>query len=132
MAWQYVENAGIQFILSGFVILMLLVSTASAQSVRGDVPRYLLPQHPYLEKSVRLPDRSSVADEFAGGFSTNLVAEPAASHRWQTTSQCPLPPASAFALQANLHKFLDTWPTPGITAARDEPPDGELTDEDLM
>jgi hypothetical protein len=132
MAWQYVENAGIRFILPGLVTLMLLVSMASAQSVRGDVPQDLLPQHPILEKSVRLSDRPSEADQPALVFSTNLVAEPAASHWWQATSHSPLPPASAFSLQADLGKFLDTWPTPGTTVARDEPPDGELTDEDLM
>jgi hypothetical protein len=132
MAWQYVENAGIRFILPGLVTLMLFVSMASAQSVRGDAPQDLLPQHPYLGNSVRLPDRSSVADEPALGFSTHLAAESAASHWWQTTPYSPLPPASSFALQANLRKFLDTWPTPGTTVARNVPPDGELTDEDLM
>lgn len=132
MTWQYGENAGIRFILPGLVALMLLVSMAPAQSVRGDAPQDLSPQHHYLDNSVRLPDRPSLADAPALGFSTNLVAEPAASHWWQTTSQSPLPPASAFTLQANLRKFLDTWPTPGTTVPRDEPPDGVLTDEDLM
>jgi len=125
MAWQYRENAGIRFILPGLAILMLLVSMASAKSVRGDATQDLLPQHPYLVES-------SVADESAVGFSTNLVTESATSHWRQTTSQPLLPPVSAFALQANLRKFLDTWPTPGSTVARDEPPDEELTDEDLM
>jgi hypothetical protein len=114
------------------VILMLLVSLASAQSVRVNAPQDSLPQHPYLKELVRLPDRPSVIDEPALGFSTNLVAKPAASHWWQTSSRCPLPPASAFALQADLRKFLDTWPTPGTTVALDEPPDGELADDDLM
>ncbi|MFA4904037.1 MAG: hypothetical protein WC600_14990 [Desulfobaccales bacterium] len=130
MAWQYVENVRIRFILTGLVTLMLLVSMASAQSVRGDAPQDLLPQPPCLEKSIRPPDRPSVADESAIG--TNFGTEPAASHRFQATSLSPLPPASAFALQADLRKFLDTWPTPGTTVARNEPPDGELTDEDLM
>ena len=30
-------------------------------------------------------------------------------------SGCPLPPVSAFALQTNLRKYLETWPTPGST-----------------
>lgn len=132
MAWQYLENTGIRFILPGLVTLMLLVSMASAQSVRADGPQDLLPQPPYPEKFVRLPDRPSVADQPALSFSNNLVAEPPASRWWLATSQPPLPPASAFALQANLRKFLYTWPTPGTTVARDEPPDGELADEDLM
>jgi hypothetical protein len=130
MAWQYVKNVRIRFIFTGLVTLMLFVSMASAQSVRGDAPQDLFPQPPSLEQSVPLPDRPSVADESAIG--TNLGTEPAASHRFQTTSQSPLLPASAFALQADLRKFLDTWPAPGTTVARDEPPDEELIDEDLM
>jgi hypothetical protein len=35
--------------------------------------------------------------------------------------QCPLPPASAFSLQTNLRKYLETWPTPGSTATEDWP-----------
>ena len=136
MAWHDVENTGIaacfRFILPALVILMLLVSMALAQPVRGDVPQDLLLQHHYPDNSVRLPDRPAAADQPASGFSTNLVAEPTASRWWQTTSRSPLPPASVFALQTNLSKFLDTWPTPGATVARDEPPDGELADEDLM
>jgi hypothetical protein len=31
-------------------------------------------------------------------------------------SGCPLPPVSAFSLQTNLRKYLETWPTPGSTA----------------
>jgi hypothetical protein len=132
MSWQYAEKVGIRFILPGLVILMLLVSLASAQSVRENAPQDLLPQHPYLEEPVRLSDRPSVAGEPTLGFSTNLVAEPSVSHWWRTSSQSPFPHASAFALQTNLSKFLDTWPAPGTTVARDEPPDGELTDDDLM
>jgi hypothetical protein len=43
------------------------------------------------------------------------VASPPAPERlpWQ----CPLPPASAFSLQTNLCRYLETWPTPGSTAA---------------
>ena len=36
-------------------------------------------------------------------------------------SQCPLPPVSAFSLQTNLLKYLDTWPTPGATTTGDWP-----------
>ena len=36
-------------------------------------------------------------------------------------SRCPLPPVSAFHLQANLRKYLETWPTPGSTATEDWP-----------
>ena len=30
-------------------------------------------------------------------------------------SECPLPPVSAFILQTNLRKYLESWPTPGST-----------------
>jgi len=47
-------------------------------------------------------------------------------------SCCPLPPASAFALQTNIRKYLETWPTPGATATEAWPEyipeDGEGVD----
>ncbi len=136
MAWRYRENVGIatcsRLILLGIIILMLLASMAAPQSVRGDVPQDLMPQPLHPEKSVRLPDQTLAADQSALKFSMNVVAEPTAPRWWQTTSLSPLPPASAFALQTNLCKYLDNWPTPGTTVARDGPPDGELADEDLM
>jgi hypothetical protein len=46
--------------------------------------------------------------------------------------RCPLPPASAFSLQANLRQYLETWPTPGSTATEAWPEyvaeDGENLD----
>jgi hypothetical protein len=46
--------------------------------------------------------------------------------------RCPLPPASAFHLQINLRKYLETWPTPGSTMTGDWPEyipeDGEELD----
>ena len=48
------------------------------------------------------------------------------------SSWCPLPPASAFSLQTNLRKYLETWPTPGSTTAEAwpeyVPEDGENLD----
>jgi hypothetical protein len=48
------------------------------------------------------------------------------------SSGCPLPPASAFSLQTNLRKYLETWPTPGSTTTGDwpeyVPEDGEEQD----
>ena len=45
---------------------------------------------------------------------------------------CPLPPASVFSLQANLRKYLETWPTPGSTTTEAwpeyVPEDGEGRD----
>jgi hypothetical protein len=132
MGWQYVENAGIRFFLPGLVLLMLLASMAAAQSVRGDVPQDLMLQPLHLGNSVRLPDRPAAADQPALKFSMKVVAEPTASRRWQTTSESPVSPASIFAWQTNLCKYLDNWPAPGATVALDDPPDGELDDEDLM
>jgi hypothetical protein len=41
---------------------------------------------------------------------------------WRPSSpRCPLPPASAFFLQANLRKYLETWPDPGSTSVEDWP-----------
>jgi hypothetical protein len=40
----------------------------------------------------------------------------------------PLPPASAFSLQTNLSKYLETWPTPGTTGS-DAWPDSSLDPE---
>ena len=46
--------------------------------------------------------------------------------------RCPLPPASAFHLQTNLRKYLETWPTPGSTVSEAwpeyVPEDGEDVD----
>ena len=48
------------------------------------------------------------------------------------SSGCPLPPASVFALQTNLRKYLETWPTPGSTTTEAWPEyvseDGEDVD----
>ncbi|MGO8761057.1 MAG: hypothetical protein ACLP2P_05410 [Desulfobaccales bacterium] len=47
-------------------------------------------------------------------------------------SRCPLPPVSAFTLQTDLRKYLETWPTPGATATEAWPEylpeDGEGVD----
>ncbi len=44
----------------------------------------------------------------------------------------PLPPASAFSLQTNLRKYLETWPNPGSTTTETWPEyfpeDGEDVD----
>ena len=44
----------------------------------------------------------------------------------------PLPPTSAFSLQTNLRKYLETWPTPGSTTTEAwpeyVPEDGEGRD----
>ncbi len=66
----------------------------------------------------------------ATGIYQDVTVRPAILGRlpWR----CPLPPASAFHLQTNLRKYLETWPTPGSTtsAAWPEyiPEDGEDVD----
>jgi hypothetical protein len=132
MAWHSGENKGMRYLIPALVILMLFVSMAAARSVRGDVPQGLMTQSSRLEKSVRLPDRPAAAGHPDLKFSMNGVAEPTAFNRCQTTSLSPLPAASVLALQANPGKYLDHWPTPGTTVTRDEPPDEELVDDDLM
>ena len=60
----------------------------------------------------------------------NVTVRPASLGRlpWR----CPLPPASAFHLQTNLRKYLETWPTPGSTTSEAwpeyVPEDGEDVD----
>jgi hypothetical protein len=39
----------------------------------------------------------------------------------RSLSPCPLPPVSAYSLQTNFRKYLETWPTPGSTATEDWP-----------
>ena len=136
MAWHYRENTAIvtcrKLIFPGLIILMLLASMAYGQSALKARPQDLPRQPVNPAASVRLADRSQVIALTTASFTTALVGEPSASRWWQTASQSPLPPASAFALQTDLGKYLEAWPTPGTTVAKDEPPDEELTDDDLM
>jgi hypothetical protein len=101
-------TTGLRFILLGVITLLWFSSMAQAQS-GWPTPFQTTPR-----------------------FHTDLVGKPFASRWWQTNFRSPLPPASAFALQTNLRKYLDTWPTPGATVSRYETPDEELTDDELM
>ena len=78
-------------------------------------------RHPAPNQVVSLP---------AARFQQKLAVLPAASV-WRPAA-CPLPPASAFPLQLNLRKYLETWPTPGFTTTEAwseyEPEDGEDVD----
>ena len=78
----------------------------------------------------RHPARTQVARRPAPRFHQNLAVLPAASI-WRP-SESPLPPASAFPLQTNLRKYLETWPTPGSTTTEAwpeyVPEDGEDLD----
>jgi hypothetical protein len=119
-----------QFILPGLIILLLLTSMAQAQSALEDEHLDFVHMRADLEKSAAPPNRPQVS-EISSSFSTVLVGEFPVSHWWQNYPQSPLPPVSAFTLQTNLCKYLDTCPTPGAVS-RDEPSDEELTDDGLM
>ena len=110
------------------------VPSTSLQSVSPVRPENLFP--PGL-RSVALdrknfddPARPQVASLPVSGIHQNLTVRPAALGRlpWR----CPLPPASAFHLQTNLRKYLETWPTPGSTTSEAwpeyVPEDGEDVD----
>jgi hypothetical protein len=138
-----------RFILLGLILLLLLAGPARGQSrwppapgeyiaadrgepqvvLRGD----LFKANDRLKQSPRHPAPPQVADQAAPGWPQDLVGEsPPASGPWPAHPWCPLPPASAFSLQTNLCKYLDTWPTPGATVAPDEPADDwEADEEDL-
>jgi hypothetical protein len=136
--------AGPGFILLGLITLLLLPATSRGQSgggpgvpqlpppgasevgrlnpgedpgkpwARQAPPRDLRPAADNLRESGR-----QLASRPASGVHQNLPVKPAASG-W-LPSQCPLPPASAFILQTNFRKYLETWPTPGSTATGDWP-----------
>jgi hypothetical protein len=86
---SWLANA-LRFVLPGLVALLLLAApghgASSQTSAFGDTPLQGQP-------------------------------EPKMGPGWgPSSSRCPLAPASAFSLQANLRKYLETWPTPGSTA----------------
>ena len=136
--------AGPRFILLGLIALLLLPALARGQSAwpSGVGPTSLKDESevrpgnlspPGLRPAAldrENPARPPVASRPASGFHQNLAVLPAASV-WHPT-QCPLPPASAFHLQTNLRKYLETWPTPGSTATEAWPEyvaeDGEDVD----
>jgi hypothetical protein len=76
------------------------------------------------------PVRSQVASLPASGMHRDETVRPASLGR--LPRRCPLPPASAFHLQTNLRKYLETWPTPGATTSEAwpeyVPEDGEDVD----
>jgi hypothetical protein len=87
--------AALRFILPGLIALLLLAAPVHGAS--GQPP---------------------------GGDQTSPRGEPGVTRGsgWGPSGpRCPLPPASAFSLQTNLHTYLETWPTPGSTSAEDWP-----------
>jgi hypothetical protein len=136
MAWPYAENTAIitccRLIVPGLIILMLLAFMACGQSAAKNRPLDLSRQPVNPAASVQLADRPQDTALTSASFTTPSVGEPLASRWWQTVSPSPFPPASVFALQTDARKYLEAWPSPGTTVAKDGPQDEELTDDDLM
>ena len=120
------------FLVPGLLTLLLLVNMAYSHSERQVCFCNLLDKPAQLENSGPLSKRSEVADYLSPGLHKALLDKLAASHWYQTHLPDPLPPASIFTVQTNLCKYLDKWPTPGLTISPEMPPDGELTDKDLL
>ncbi|MDP2044646.1 MAG: hypothetical protein Q8L00_00375 [Deltaproteobacteria bacterium] len=114
----------------GLIALLLLLAPAPGHSTRlsAGPPTSLAgesqvrPENlsPLATRSAALnrenfdhPARPQVASLPASEIHQNVIVRPASLGRlpWR----CPLPPASAFHLQTNLRKYLETWPTPGST-----------------
>jgi hypothetical protein len=140
--------AGLRIILLAIIVLLLLPALAPRESAwpSGGPPtslpaepkgksEHLTPPglHPSalergdLGRHLACPPVASLPDS---GIYPDITVRPAILGR--LPRRCPLPPASAFHLQTNLRKYLETWPTPGstTTSAWPEyvPEDGEDVD----
>jgi hypothetical protein len=124
------------FILPSVLTLMCLAGGASAYSERQVCFQNLLIKPVNLDNSEALPERSERPAYLSLGLHKALLVKLAASHWWPSNLSVPLPSASVFAMQTNLCKYVNEWPTPGLTASPDpalEPMiDEELIDDDLM
>ena len=139
--------AGLRVTCLGLIALLLLLAPAPGQATRlsGGPPTSLpgesqvRPENlsPLGLRSAALnrenfghPARPQVASLPVSDIHQNVIVRPASLGRlpWR----CPLPPASAFHLQTNLRKYLETWPTPGSTTTEAwpeyVPEDGEDVD----
>jgi hypothetical protein len=122
--------AGLRVTCLGLIALLLLPALAPGQSARpsGGSPTSLQSASPVRPgnlsppglRSAALdrenfdhPARPQVASLPVSEIHQDVIVRPASLGRlpWR----CPLPPASAFHLQTNLRKYLETWPTPGST-----------------
>jgi hypothetical protein len=141
-----------RLILLGLLAPLLLTATASGQSAWSPhIPKFFLaapanpeaaparqahPQnlaklHPGLQPPARPPAPPPVAGRPASDFHQKFRPEPATAGWPPGNPNAPGPPASAFALQTNLRKYLDTWPTPGATATDDWPEYVGESDQEL-
>lgn len=141
-----------RLILLGLLAPLLLTAAASGQSAwPPPIPKFFLPApsdpeaaparqarpqdlaklHLDLQPSAGPPAPAAVAGRPAPGFHQKSRPEPAAAEWPPANPNSPWPPASAFALQTNLRKYLDTWPTPGATATDDWPEYVGESDQEL-
>jgi hypothetical protein len=132
-----------RLILLGLLAPLLLTGAAAGQSAwPPPIPKFFFPApsdpeaaaplqarpqdlaklHPDLQPSAGPPAPAPIAGRPTPGFHQKFRPEPTAAG-W--------PPASAFALQTNLRKYLDTWPTPGATATDDWPEYVRESDQEL-
>jgi hypothetical protein len=140
--------AGLRIIFLAIIVLLLLPALAPGQSawpsggpptslpgaseVRPDnlTPPTLRSTALNRENAARHQACPPAASLPASGMHQDITVRPAILGR--LPRGCPLPPASAFHLQANLRKYLETWPTPGSTTSEAWPEyipeDGEDVD----
>jgi hypothetical protein len=141
-----------RLILLGLLAPLLLTAAATGQSGwPPPIPKFFLPAppgpeataarqarpqdpaklHPDLQQSAGPPAPAPLAGRAASGFHQKFRPEPAVPGWPPANPNSPWPPASAFVLQTNLRKYLDTWPTPGATSTDDWPEYVGESDQEL-
>jgi hypothetical protein len=138
-AWR---AAGFRFILPGLIAPVLLATAAFGQcGWPAPVKRALVPirfaqkaasaSQGYQPPGPNPRDDPGEPPEARSVDSCLTPAKPKPSRRHPGIPNCPLPPASAFGLQTNLRRYLETWPTPGTTFTDERPEYVGESDEDL-
>jgi hypothetical protein len=126
--------AGFRFILPGLIASLLFTAAAFGQcGWPVPIKRALVPIRfahkaapgPQAREDSGEPPPAQNADSWLAPANLKPSPRPAAAYN------SPLPPASAFGLQTNLHRYLETWPTPGATATDEWPEHVGDSDEDL-
>ncbi len=141
-----------RLILLGLLAPLLLTAAAAGQSAwPPPIPKFFLPApsgpeaaparqtryqdlaklHLDLQPSAGPPAPAPVAGRPASGLHQKFRPDPAAPGWPPANPNSPCQPASAFALQTNLGKYLDTWPTPGATSTDDWPEYVGESDQEL-
>jgi hypothetical protein len=136
--------AGFRFILPGLIAPLLFTAAAFGQcGWPVPVKRALVPirftqkaapaSRGYQPPGSQARDDSGVTavQEAPGADSGLPPANLKPSHRHRADPNSPLPPASAFGLQTNLRRYLETWPTPQTTVTDDCPDYVIDSDDDL-